>query len=163
MGSILYGAEIPLRDPDVAVPAGDPRMAEFDAFMSDLESKFRNHAPDAIHKLTDRLNPVFAILSAFFLIVARSLFQSGDPDLGFSITAALNGGILAFTFVLLGYFVILGYHGSTEVSAAFAAGRVLCIAHVAPFYVAQTQALVGSTVGLLLLFILSPGAIFRKF
>ncbi len=161
MAAIIRGDDVPLRDPDFTLP-DDPRIAEFNAFLSDLEGQFRRQAPDAILGLTERLNPVFAILSAFFLVVARSLFQSGDPKRGFAISATLRGAGLAVAFVMLGYFVILSYHASTEVAAGLAAGRVLCVSHVAPFFVAQTHALVTITAVLLVLFVLSPGAVFRK-
>lgn len=80
IGSILYGDDIPLRDPNVDLNTDDPRIVDFNAFMSDLESQFRSQAPDAIRALTDRLNPVFAILSAFFLVVARAVLQSKSDD-----------------------------------------------------------------------------------
>lgn len=159
---IIAKEDVPLRDPMRDIPEDDQRLIEFQEFADGLGEEFRSQAPDAILNLTERLNPIFAILSAFFLIVARSVLRKDEDPKSYPMTSLLGGGVLALCFVMLGYFLILGYHTSTEVSAAFAAGRIVCVAHVAPFYVAQTQALVVSTVGLAVLFVITPGSIFRK-
>lgn len=162
LDSIISGEDIQLREPMRDIPEDDPRLIEFQAFADGLAEEFRSQAPDAILNLTERLNPIFAILSAFFLICARSVLRKEDNPESFATIGLVGGGMLAFCFLMLGYFVILGYHASTEVSAAFAAGRIICVAHIAPFYVAQTQTLVVATVGLAVLFVLSPGSVFRR-
>lgn len=158
---IVAGNPPPLRDPDYTLPE-DQRITEFSDFAQAVSNEFRKQGPGAIRNLTERLNPIFAIISAFFLISLRGVLKKGEKVSSYPMKSALGGVILSFCFVLLAYFVILGYHASTEVSAAYAAGRVVCVGHVKAFFEGQTLALVFSTIGLLMLFVMSPRPIFRN-
>jgi len=136
--------------------------AQFTAFVQAMEAGFVRQAPAAIKSLTEQLRPVFVVLGGLFLVIARGVAQQGSDDSRFPVRRVIDAGVLAFCFVFLAYFAILSYHASTEVARAFAAGRVVCTSHVAPFFIAQSQALTTAAVGLLILFVLSPRPIFRN-
>jgi hypothetical protein len=127
-----------------------------------MEFNFATQAPAAIRSLPDKLNPVFAVLGAFFLVAARGLVQQGQDDKSFAVKSVPQIALLAFCFTLLAYYAILNYHASTELARALGAGRVVCSAQVTPFFVAQAQALSTAALGLLALFVLSPRPIFRN-
>ena len=127
-----------------------------------MESQFQFQAPMAVQSLTERLNPVFLVLGGLFLVSARGLVRQGEDDATLPLRALAEGALLAFCFVFLSYFAILGYHASTEVARAFAAGRVVCTSHIAPFFIAQSQALSTSALCLLALFVASPRPVFRN-
>lgn len=135
---------------------------EFIAFAKAMEINFQMQAPMAVQSLTERLHPVFIVLGGMFLVVARGLVRQGEDDPTLPVRAIAQAALLAFCFVHLAYFAILSYHASTEVARAFAAGRVVCTSHVAPFFIAQSQALSVSAIGLLGLFVMSPRQIFRS-
>ncbi|TNF57439.1 MAG: hypothetical protein EP307_14035 [Rhodobacteraceae bacterium] len=139
-----------------------PDAAAFRAFAAAIEANFQFQAPMAVQSLTERLNPVFVVLGGLFLVTARGLVRRGEDDETLPVRSVFEGGLLAFCFVFLAYFAIIGYHASTEVARAFAAGRVVCTSHVAPFFIAQSQALSTSAVCLLVLFLASPRPIFRN-
>ncbi len=140
----------------------DRELREFEAFAAFLAEAFRSEAPAAVQGLNEQLNPVFAILSLFFLVCVKSVVRHDDDSETYALAGLVSSGLLSVSFAMLGYFLILAYHAAVEVSAAFAAGRILCVAHVAPYFVAQSQALTVAAITMLVAFAMAPSPILRR-
>jgi hypothetical protein len=140
----------------------DRALREFETFAVFLSEAFRTESPAAVQRLNEQLNPVFAILSLFFLVCVRSVVRHEEDPETYTLTVLVSSGLLAVSFAMLGYFVVLAYHAAVEVSAAFAAGRIVCVAHVAPYFVAQSQALAIAAITMLAAFAMAPSPILRR-